>query len=255
MNQPTNNSFVEEISSSHAPLRRGVFLSDLHLFSSRCNVSFDLSAVHAFRTDSDCIVLGGDLFDFKWSRYGDAESTSREALLWLKAFLSETGDSHVIYLSGNHDCLPGFEEALSEYAKNCPRFHWIEHACKVGDCLFLHGDILDANGASLNALRDYRREFHHPVARPVAMHRMYDIGVELRLHIAVASLIRKKIATCLQLANVLQSQTSFDFDSVQRVYFGHTHVPIDGIKYDGKQFFNPGAMLKYAKFQPVEFPV
>lgn len=234
-------------------IHRGVFLSDLHQFSSRCNKEFDLSPVYQYDLAEDCIVLGGDIFDFKWSTLGDMPSTFRASIEWLQAFLKKTGQSRVVYLSGNHDCHPEFEKTLQDLAAREPRFQWEPFTFRAGDILFLHGDILDAKGPTQDDLMIYRRQFHHPSARPKIMHRLYDLAVALRIHLVVPQLVRTKHATCQKLLAIVKSQVLAENLSLSRIIFGHTHAPIQDHWIGDVRFDNPGAMLRHARYCPVHF--
>jgi UDP-2,3-diacylglucosamine pyrophosphatase LpxH len=49
-------------------VKRLTFISDLHLFSNRCNASEHVDLMARAIDESELCVWGGDLFDFRWSR-------------------------------------------------------------------------------------------------------------------------------------------------------------------------------------------
>ncbi len=244
-------------SAEHHPefdeLRSGLFLSDLHLFSSRSDAHDQVEALRSMREECQCIVLGGDIFDLRWSQQGGLQPTIKAAEDWLSRLLDQTGKSRVIYLAGNHDCHPSFAEAMREMAAERERFTWFEHALRIGDSLFLHGDLLHAKPTP-EGLLEYRKKHHHEDSPHQLLNKAYDLAVQLRLHKAVARLGNSPKATCFRLQNSLQE---FDQNAgappVERIFFGHTHVNIPGLELGQQTFFNPGAMLKHTKNAAIEF--
>ncbi len=85
---------------------RGVFVSDLHVFSGRSVGESLGSGLQATYPNSQLLVLGGDIFDFKWSSMG-GQGTLLAAEKWLLQLLGQW-QGQVIYLAGNHDCSPQF---------------------------------------------------------------------------------------------------------------------------------------------------
>ena len=53
------------------------FVSDLHLFSGRTQAARHAPALHAAARRARTFVLGGDIFDFRWSTLGSVETTVR----------------------------------------------------------------------------------------------------------------------------------------------------------------------------------
>lgn len=233
-------------------IRHGVFVSDLHLFSPRSRGAGIPAQLEAFRRKDQCIVLGGDIFDFRWSDHGGLDSTLAAAGVWLTQLLELTGDSDVVFLPGNHDCHPMFLALLDQTAQANPRFSWCDHHLQLGDCLFLHGDVLDA-GNSAEQLANYRLRFHHVDAQSAVLHRAYDLAVALRIHQIVPKLRHSPARTCQRLWDTLGGLPEVDCTPIRRIFFGHTHVPIHGLEWNGIQFFNPGAALKHMNYHMHEF--
>ncbi len=221
--------------------RSGIFISDLHLFSPRSSAEKIQRQISVERNADQCIVLGGDIFDFRWSVRGGLAGTIQAARNWLDDLLASSGDAHIRFLPGNHDCHPDFLNALAELADCEPRFAWHEHHLQLGDCLFLHGDILDAGGD----LAPYRCKFQHAKPQTGFSHRAYEVIVGLRLHKVVPMLRHRPVVTCQRLWNFILELPDINPQSIERVYFGHTHVPLFGTTTGGIRFYNPGAALKH----------
>jgi len=237
----------DQTDAESAPeLRGGTFISDLHLFCPRSVSAETHEELSQFQDASQCIVLGGDIFDFRWSTHASHDASLAAAREWLEELLAVTGESQIVFLPGNHDCVPEFLEDLESLAASQPRFSWHDHHVQINDCLFLHGDILDA-GPSLDHLAEYRSKFHHSEPKSQLSQRSYDVAVAMRIHKLIPSLIRLPRRTCKELLGTLRKMELADSSSVQRVFFGHTHVAINGIEVDGVTFFNPGGSLRHLK--------
>jgi UDP-2,3-diacylglucosamine hydrolase len=104
----------------------------------------------------DVLVLNGDIFDFRWSTLDSTETTISAAMQWLSALLELYADMRVVYVLGNHDCLPEFEQRLRSLSQAEPRLEVHPYFAFVGDALFLHGDC--ANGCVSRAELDRYRE-------------------------------------------------------------------------------------------------
>lgn len=240
--------------SDYEDVRRGVFLSDLHLFSPRSRAGDATDELAQYQGADQCVVLGGDIFDFRWSDRGDLQATLRATHAWLEGLLAKTKDCRIVFLPGNHDCHPAFLEQLEHFAQNEARFSWHAHTLQIGDCVFLHGDILDA-GENEGHLNTYRQKFHHETKQSQIAHRSYDAVVAMRVHKLIPKIRHRPAATCARLSKILGSVASIKLESTRRVFFGHTHNPVRGLHHNGKQFFNPGAALKHMTFRMVTFTI
>ncbi len=230
-------------------MRGGVFVSDLHLFSPR-SAAHAIPGLLAQTTTSDqCIVLGGDIFDFRWSIRGSHDLTLAAAVEWLEVLLANTGEAHLRFVPGNHDCHPEFLELLTQLANRNSRFEWYEHHFQIGNALFLHGDVLDARGS----LSSYRARFHHEHPQTGFKHRLYDLAVGLRLHQLVPLLRHRPKLTCQRLRLLIDDLPTATTPPYERVYFGHTHAPIFGFESQNIRYYNPGAALKHMQAHPHRF--
>ena len=69
-------------------------------------VAHDVQQALLRHDDSEsCIVLGGDIFDFRWSDLGSHDDSLKQAQDWLEHLINHAGQAQVVFLPGNHDCL------------------------------------------------------------------------------------------------------------------------------------------------------
>ncbi len=251
--QPPSHDASARMTAHHtetiATVNGGVFVSDLHLFSPRSDAAYVPAKLAETNSEDRCIVLGGDIFDFRWSVRGSHELTLAAAVQWLEELLERTEQAHIRFIPGNHDCHPEFLHLLTQLAHREPRFDWYEHHFQIDDTLFLHGDILDAHGN----LNSYRAKFHHEHPQTGLNHKLYDGVVALRLHKLVPLVRHRPELTCRRLLGLIETLPAASEIPVQRIYFGHTHAPVLDHESQGIRFFNPGAALKHMRSQPQYF--
>lgn len=159
------------------------FVSDLHLFSSRCDYDRHAAAVGRAIEGSDICVWGGDLFDFCWSQVGDLERSRRQAVEWLEHWRKRFPDKVFVYLNGNHDAQEAFQEDLRNWASRANphageslvvggdgspdrlvarpgSVHVGWDAIRLADTVLVHGDVI-VGGGSAEALATYRSRWEH----------------------------------------------------------------------------------------------
>jgi UDP-2,3-diacylglucosamine pyrophosphatase LpxH len=230
------------------------FVSDLHLLSPRSMAQRWMPAIEAACRDSRLIVLGGDIFDFRWATLGGHDATLEAARSWLINLLTTHPHAQIVYVMGNHDSHPDMQQLLVDLAGSHSHFLWHAERFQVGDCLFCHGDILDAGSQS--QLERYRSKFqqHRPASRTA--HNIYDAAVAMRLHRTIPKLFHRPKATCTRLRSLLNiNGHNSSAPVVRRVFFGHTHVPIYELPVDQIHYYNPGAALRHMNFAPIMFDV
>ncbi len=225
------------------------FVSDLHLLSPRSMARQWMPAINAACQDSSLIVLGGDIFDFRWATLGGHQETLLATRQWLETLASAHPQATIAYIMGNHDSHPDMQALLDELASRHAHFLWKSESYQAGDCLFCHGDILDA-GSQAN-LANYRSRFQHERQASRAAHGLYDAAVAMRLHKTIPKLFHRPRATCTRLRELLQINAG----EVRRVFFGHTHVPIYALELDAITYYNPGAALRHMNFAPIQFEI
>lgn len=226
-----------------------VYVSDLHLFSPRSSADPNPSWIVERYSEMELLVLGGDIFDFRWSRQGSVSETLHSAEQWLVQ-LCQTWRGRIVYLPGNHDCLDDFLLTLDRLARQTATFEWHFHYAAFGGTICLHGDVIDAGSPA--RLARYRDRFQHTDPQSAMAHTVYDAAVGLRVHRLIPSLRQKFRNPCEALLPHVRELRK-DTQPIRQVIFGHTHFPIDGLQIDEVCFHNPGAALRHLKFCPVEF--
>ena len=232
------------------PVQRLAFVSDLHLFSNRCNVNEHHGLIESSIAQADICIWGGDLFDFRWSRLEDESMAVMQALNWLDDWYERFPEKHFVYLHGNHDAHGVFSRAMIQWAADRSRFEFDLNAMRIKDTLFLHGDVIEGKG-NLDTFAEYRGRWKmKPVASRVASG-FYDVAIAARVHKAAAMAAHRRKATCLQLLRWMHGQPSESIAGIRRIVFGHTHRRIDGYRLEGIEFFNGGATIRHVPFAPV----
>lgn len=215
---------------------KGFVLSDLHLFADRSNAEFYAEQIVEISHQADFIVLNGDIFDFKWSRFPSTADTIKGALNWLDQLVSRNQSCTIHYVMGNHDGLISFGEALKGFTK--PNFQWHPTHVRIGSALFVHGDLpLAGKNPFVRELIEDERAPHN------RMHALYTHAVRFRLHRA-ADMLYYKTRSVKLLYTALQRFPHADLDGVTDIYFGHTHVCFEGFKYREYTFHNTGGAIR-----------
>jgi UDP-2,3-diacylglucosamine hydrolase len=230
----------------------GHFVSDLHLFSRRSSGLERWTQWWSEAEQADVLVLGGDIFDFRWSRLHTFRDTLRAARKWLEELLAEHTHGRVVYLLGNHDCSSDFQEILNDIAQEFTRFSWASEVWQLGDCVFLHGDILDA-GTDARDLQSYRAQFEESIPRGKVANALYDIVVGSHIHRVPPRIRHRPKTVCKKLTAYLSQSAGCDLSNVKQVYFGHTHVPMQGYEYNAMRFYNAGSGVRHMGFSPHSF--
>jgi UDP-2,3-diacylglucosamine hydrolase len=204
-------------------------------------------AIESAVVDSDAFILGGDIFDFRWSQYSSHEETAEQGLRWLQDLVSLNPHCDFHYILGNHDANPELIHRLTGLAQRKSRFQVHPHLLRLEDSVFLHGDIIDANlplNEQFHTALDQRRHRGEQRRRPPwIQHAMYDAVVKTRIHRWVAHAANTNPRVLDRVARYL-AWAGFDQDAgVQHVYFGHTHRPLHRVPFAGLHFSNPGASI------------
>ena len=230
---------------------RGHFLSDLHLFSRRSAAMSIAPKIVEAASNSHTMVLGGDIFDFKWSTHPSLDRSVDVGIAWLEGLIGSNPQCSFYYLLGNHDAHPRFVSELERLALRQPRLEWQRYVLRIRECVFLHGDIVDCEPC--HTILDEKRKLQENKTQPKPyLHVLYDLIVRARLHrVAMKLAIRPK--NVLRTLNTYLKLEQLDAThGVRDVYFGHTHVPVDAVQYAGLTFHNGGASIHGLPFRIVE---
>jgi UDP-2,3-diacylglucosamine pyrophosphatase LpxH len=240
--------------SRQQPGRRGLVVSDLHLFARR---SVGASALETCRSDLrsvELLVLNGDIFDFRWSTWPNHGATQTAALAWLSGLLSDLARCQVHYVLGNHDCLPPFREGLSALSRAQPRFHWHEHSLRLGPALFLHGDC-SQNWMDAGRFHNYRQAWREDRQRSPWRALAYSWVDRLGLTHRAQQWHFPRTQTVRRIAYHLDHASPGWRNGLQDCYFGHTHLPFSNWSHDGIRFHNTGSAVRTMVFQPILFEI
>ncbi|WP_436715341.1 metallophosphoesterase [Roseiconus lacunae] len=225
------------------------FVSDLHLFSRRSTGDLMLAELQRRANEGHTIVLGGDIFDFKWSSDPCPDRTLNRAEEWLQKLIEQNEHCEFHYVLGNHDSHPLFVERLRRLTENHSGFQWHRYFARLDHCLFLHGDVAD--GSLDHARLDARRErMEKKKRRHPMLHYAYDLAIHARLH-RLAILSIREIVVLNRIRQYAQQIGHGPDEGITDVYFGHTHFDLDGVDYQGLTFHNGGAAIKGLRFRIV----
>ncbi len=232
----------------------GLFLSDLHLFSRRSVGQRHWDQSKDLITSASSIVLGGDMFDFRWSQLGNLQVTLDAASDWLEKAIALNPTASWSYLLGNHDSHPQMQLMLLALGRRYPNFFWSPTHLRIGRNVFLHGDVVDGM-RTVGGLDQYRACFHDAEPRGRAGNFLYSAAVRARLHSVVPRLLHTRRQTCRRLVQYLESCETDLMTDVSHIYFGHTHIPMSGYQFDRFSFYNAGSGIRHSPFTPAAFEV
>ena len=216
------------------------FVSDLHLFANRSDAHRYLEEIALAASHAEAFVLGGDIFDFRWSRIPDpsgrrsgcpvARRTGR--LLPAVPFPSCPRQSR---LPSGAD-----RSACETREARVPNLSWHRYYVRLGSSVFLHGDVADK---TMNAemLAEARDQWLDRRRRGPFMSALYDVVVMTRLHRSVPHLVYAKRIVVRRILKYLESIGEGPGNGVRNVYFGHTHRRMSNYRYRGLAFHNGGA--------------
>ncbi|HWL08601.1 MAG TPA: metallophosphoesterase [Planctomicrobium sp.] len=225
------------------------FASDLHLFAKRSTADHHFNALVQAARASNEFVLGGDIFDFRWSRFSSAEETADAALNWLEVFIQSVGDCQIHYVFGNHDDHPLLHQRLPDLQQRYGQFAWNRFYYRRGNTLFLHGDVADRT-MTATMLEEQRNRFEHGTRSPL-QHTVYDLAVKAQLHRLAPPAVYPKKRVAKRILSYLEHVGQGPETGLQHVCFGHTHRPVDHYQINGVTFHNCGAPIGSGKFRVV----
>ncbi|RLS51316.1 MAG: hypothetical protein DWH91_19550 [Planctomycetota bacterium] len=244
--------------SSHRSQTGGIatpvcFVSDLHLFSKRSRGHLIEDAILAAARRSRVCVLGGDIFDFKWSMLPSTEATLAAACLWLSQLATRVPECQFHFVLGNHDDHPSLVAQLPDLASQHANFRWDRFYYRMGDTVFLHGDAADRR-MSHERLELQRNLFSHTRRRGWA-HGLYSLVVRAQMHRIVPHAVYPRAIVAARLIKYLKEIGHGPEAGVRQVCFGHTHRPLDNYHRSGIDFHNGGAPIGRALHRIVEVMV
>ncbi|MFO1094172.1 MAG: metallophosphoesterase [Planctomycetaceae bacterium] len=231
-------------------MSKACFVSDLHLFANRSRGARHLNAIRLAAARSQHCILGGDIFDFKWSTLPAGDHTLDAALSWLHDLAISVPDCRVHFLLGNHDYHPGLIARLPLLAQTLPNFEWERFFLRKGNTMFLHGDVADRKMTAAR-LEQRRLRFSHKPRNPL-QHRAYDLLVNSQVHDVLPRAVYPKRLVARRILSYLEDIGHGPETGLQHVYFGHTHRAVNGYKHRGLEFHNGGAPIGRSKYRILE---
>lgn len=235
-------------------MKRGLVISDLHLFAHRSEGEGLLSGIEEMMEAADIVVLNGDIFDFAWSRYRSEEESLGAAQEILQGWVEKFRGEEISYVTGNHDCLSSFCVVLDELTEKAGRFRWYRHWCRWGRSLFLHGDCANRrmDEAALVRQREKWSENHTRTKVHSALYGVVDgLGLSKGFHRWYFP--REK--TISRVVYHLDATIPNWREVIDDCYFGHTHRPFVDCEVDGVRFHNTGSGIRGMGFRPIRFEV
>lgn len=230
------------------------FVSDLHLFSRRSLAPRHDAAIRAAVRQANVFVLGGDIFDFRWSTLPSLEHSIAAAVKWLGELTAVNPHCTVHFVFGNHDYNRQFVAALDRLAAEVPNLHWHRTHLRLGANLFLHGDVADKPKLCHQKLLLRRQKYwHDEESRGEMANRLYDLAIEARLH-HMAKLVHRHKRVTNRLLEYVSHIGQGSETGLRHVYFGHTHYAMSHYQRGGLSFHNGGAPMKGLEFRivPIE---
>lgn len=219
---------------------RCYFVSDLHMFSRRSQVDRWQKMISDASRNANLMVLGGDIFDFRWSTLESVDASIDAAIRWIEEVVAENPNCQFRYVLGNHDFNQRFTERLSEFAKTYQNLEWHYYFVREGNCLFLHGDVAD-RWTTHEQLISRRAKWLPDETRHLVSHHLYDMAIALRLHKAVSRVVHIRSKVIRRLLHYLDDIGETAATGLENVYFGHTHAIVNGVAAEGIHFYNGGA--------------
>ncbi|MGA2035358.1 MAG: metallophosphoesterase [Thermoguttaceae bacterium] len=227
------------------------FASDLHLFARHSQAARYAAVIGRAAAQARVFVLGGDIFDFRWSTLESTGATVAAAIDWLSRLAAEHPRCHFHYLLGNHDYNRGLMAALAELELAAANFSWHLYYLRMGSSVFLHGDVADRFMTAERLTKTRSRWLH--ARRPGRLRRhVYDLVLRAGLHRPVPLLVHRKRRVAKRILAYLEDIREGPKNGVRNIYFGHTHRRVCGYRYGGLAFHNGGAPIRGMGFHLVE---
>jgi UDP-2,3-diacylglucosamine pyrophosphatase LpxH len=228
------------------------FVSDLHLFSRRSQGLAQSGALQAAAARAGTFILGGDIFDFRWSTHGTSEATTWQAIRWLDELVGSHPHCDFHFVLGNHDCNGRFVAALAQYAKGRPSLLVHPFVLRLDTRVFLHGDAADHPTMCQQRLTKRREHWSRDETRSEMRHALYDLAVSARLHCLAGQVAHPRKRVVRRIVGYLDRVRQGPDQGAEHVYFGHTHDELNDFRFQGVTFHNPGAPIPGLRFRIVE---
>lgn len=235
-------------------MQRACFVSDLHLFANRSDAHEYLHDIQRAADHADVCVLGGDIFDFRWSTLPSTAATVDAAVDWLRELCQFAANTHVQFLLGNHDYHAALIERLPALSRDVPNFEWHRFYIRLGNTVFLHGDVADRK-MTAEKLRRRRERWSRHGQKGRYHSRAYDLVIKSRAHLLVPRAVYPRRLVARRIVSYLSHIGHGRERGVRQVCFGHTHRPLREYHYGGICFHNGGAPIGTDRFRILEVEI
>lgn len=225
------------------------------MFSQRSGFAEHEEKIYEAASQADFFILNGDTFDFRWTTLPTIDETVLEAVHWLDTLTERFPNCHFHFILGNHDNNQAFIESLSRLAVERANLSWHPYYLKLGDSVFLHGDVSDKPMMDAAGLERHREGWLLDTTRHPVLHHIYDFLLHLGVHriIQAAKYPPKRVVKRVlwYLDEVGLSATN----GIRHVYFGHTHGAMQNFRYGGLYFHNTGSPMKGLEFNVLRIEI
>lgn len=230
------------------------FVSDLHLFCRRFDGERFWTRLLELSERATTIVLGGDIFDFRWTTLPTIEQSADEAVRMLTSLVRKNRQCEFHYLLGNHDHHQAFVGRLERLAGDESNLARHPHYLRLKRSLFLHGDVA-TRPMGPEQLENQRRRWLRVRRQGRLANLAYDASMRVGLHRLAYRLAYPREAVARRILVYLDQIGQRSGAGVTDVYFGHTHLALSAFEYDGVRFHNCGAPVRGSAFRILEHVV
>ncbi len=228
-------------------MKSAYVVSDLHMFCKRSQWEQHVLKIYDAAEKADLFVFNGDSVDFKWTSLASIPETIEQAITFFDDICKRYPNCQFHVNLGNHDFIAGFIHALEDLAKHTSNFSWHPYYLRVGSTLFLHGDVANRK-MSHRQLQRYRASWCHHKKQGAFKNKLWDAAFRAGAHLAISRLAFPPKRTIKRVSSYLYDIGHTRDHGVRSVYFGHTHVPVDGRYYEGVTYHNGGAPMPGINF-------
>jgi UDP-2,3-diacylglucosamine hydrolase len=234
--------------------RTTYFVSDLHLFCRRFEGERFWNRLLEMSRHATTVVLGGDIFDFRWTTLPTIEHSANEAIEMLTSLVRKNRQCEFHYVLGNHDHHRSFVGRLERLAADEANLSHHPYYLRLGNSLFLHGDVA-ARPMGPEQLESKRSRWLRVRKKGRLANRAYDACVRAGLHRLAYRLAYPRRTVARRILEYLDQIGQGPGAGVTDVYFGHTHLALSGFECDGLRFHNCGAPVQGSAFRILEHVV
>ena len=234
--------------------RRGLVISDLHLFSSRSEGFRLMDNLEKKLANVDLLVLNGDIFDFKWSQLSSEDETITKAVIWLENLIVNFSNLEVHYILGNHDCITKFTGSLKKLSSKHKSLKVHGTQLQIDRLLFLHGECTNWKMDESDLIR-FRHAWSQKKTSPRSHALLYDAMDKLGISKGFHNCYYPKPVTVKRVAYHLDKILPNWREKIDHCYFGHTHLAFQNYSLHGVHFHNTGSGIRGMEFLPLDFNI